>query len=178
MQEICINLDNLKDSELYVEEYICLQMINEGIQPESFKFSDRAMLQALSDNLWIKPTDDGWELRSKAIDLFKSRTSINFDEFWEAFPSCTPSGRPLRASSKEWAGKLTRDYTTCKKKYLSKIKTLDSHNKIIQIVKARVTSKDYEFMNNMETYINQEKWQQDVKYLTYKPIIGKTNEMS
>ena len=165
MQEICINLDNLKDSELYVEEYICLQMINEGIQPESFKFSDTSMLQALSDNLWIKPTDDGWELRSKAIDLFKSRTSINFDEFWTAFPYTTPNGRVLRAENKEWAGKPTRDYLVCKKKYLAKVKNPEAHNLIVRIIQARVDSGDYNYINNMETYINQEVWQKDIKYL-------------
>jgi hypothetical protein len=179
--ELMIDLDNLKKSGIFTEEFILLQMINEGVNYKEYSFGlDTTLtLKRLEQFMWIKATEDGYILRDKGRQLFEKKNSdINFDEFWDVFPSSTPSGRPLRASSKEWAGKPTRDYVTCKKKYLSKIKTVESHNKIVQIVKARVSSKDYEFMNNMETYINQEKWQQDVKYLTYQPIVGKTNEMS
>ena len=181
--ELVIDLDNLKKSGIFVHEFLLLSLINEGLNPEEYGLIQGHQLlidyNVLEQNMYIKSTEDGYILRDKGRQLFEKKNSdINFDEFWDVFPSSTPSGRPLRASSKEWAGKPTRDYVTCKKKYLSKIKTLESHNKIVQIVKARVSSKDYEFMNNMETYINQEKWQQDVKYLTYQPIVGKTNEMS
>lgn len=181
--ELVIDLDNLKKSNIFVEEYLYLQLIHEGLNPLDFNWSvGKAVitdLELLEQNLWIKKVDEGYILRDKGRQLFEKKNSdINFDEFWDVFPSSTPSGRPLRASSKEWAGKPTRDYVTCKKKYLSKITTVESHNKIVKIIKARVSSKDYEFMNNMETYINQEKWQQDVKYLTHQPIVGKTNEMS
>lgn len=181
--ELVIDLDNLKKSSIFAPEYIILQMLNEGINPLDFDWGYGSPinmdLHLLEQNLWIKKVEEGYILRDKGRQLFEKKNSnINFDEFWDVFPSSTPSGRPLRASSKEWGGKPTRDYITCKKKYLSKITTVESHNKIVQIVKARVSSKDYEFMNNMETYINQEKWQQDVKYLTHQPIVGKTNEMS
>ena len=181
--ELVIDLDNLKKSNIFVEEYLYLQLIHEGLNPLDFNWSFGsgiiADLDLLEQNLWIKKVEEGYILRDKGRQLFEKKNSdINFYEFWDVFPSSTPSGRPLRASSKEWGGKPTRDYITCKKKYLSKITTVESHNKIVQIVKAKVSSKDYEFMNNMETYINQEKWQQDVKYLTHQPIVGKTNEMS
>lgn len=181
--ELVINLEDLKKQPIFVTEYIVLKMINEGINPLDFDWGYGSPidmeLHLLEQNLWIKKVEEGYILRDKGRQLFEKKNSdINFDEFWDVFPSSTPSGRPLRASSKEWGGKPTRDYITCKKKYLSKITTVESHNKIVQIVKARVSSKDYEFMNNMETYINQEKWQQDVKYLTHQPIVGKTNEMS
>ena len=178
--ELVIDLDNLKKSSIFAPEYIMLQMINEGINPLDFDWGYGSPinmdLHLLEQNLWIKKVEEGYILRDKGRQLFEKKNSnINFDEFWDVFPS---HDRPVRASSKEWGGKPTRDYITCKKKYLSKITTVESHNKIVQIVKARVSSKDYEFMNNMETYINQEKWQQDVKYLTHQPIVGKTNEMS
>ena len=174
-----IELNDVKTSKLYFEEYLILALINEGENPNNFNWLISDILEVLEQNLWIKKVEEGYILRDKGRQLFEKKNSnINFDEFWDVFPSSTPSGRPLRASSKEWGGKPTRDYMPCKEKYLSKITAAESHNKIVQIVKARVSSKDYEFMNNMETYINQEKWQQDVKYLTHQPIMGKTNEMS
>jgi hypothetical protein len=177
--EIIIDLENLQKSGLHTEEYIVLQAINEGIDIDKLPFINKdIILEVLDHNLWIKRTEDGFELRGKARELFEPKmTLINFDEFWEVFPVTTPSGRVLRAANKESRGKLTRDYDVCRKKYLAKVKNKDLHAEIIEIVKARVFSKDYEYINNIETYINKQKWQQDIKYLSFKPLVGRTNEM-
>lgn len=176
--ELTIDLKKLKETIMFVEDFFVLALINAGENPLDYLISD-GCVRNLELEMWIKSTDEGYELRGKARELFESKQSlINFDEFWDVFPSTTPSGRPLRANTKEWGGKPTRDYTICKKKYLSKVKTPESHNQIVKIVKARIDAKDYEFINNMETYINQEKWQQDVKYLTNKPLVGRIGEMS
>lgn len=166
--ELTINFDILKKSGLFVEEFIFLQMVKEGKYniEDVPNWADPLMEETLERNLWVRSTEEGYELRGKARELFEQfEPKINFDEFWDAFPSSTPKGRPLRAGSKEWGGNPTRDYTVCKKKYLAKVKNIPTHNKIVAVVKARVATGDYEFMNNMETYINQQKWQQDVKYL-------------
>ena len=178
-----INLKSFLDSKLTIVEFFILALINEGEQLDKYiepdKLVDSLTLNSLVSNLWIKKTEDGWRLRSKAKKYFEQHNpDVNFDEFWDIFPITTPSGRILRASSKVWRNAPTRDYEVCKKKYLSKVKDVESHNKIISIIKARIESKDYEYMNNMETYINQSKWQQDVKYLSIKPQTGKINELS
>ena len=96
-----------------------------------------------------------------------NKLSINFDEFWDVFPSSTRSGRPLRAVNKANSqGKPTRDYEVCKKKYLSKVKNEELHKLIVSIIKKKVELNDYEYINNMETYINQCKWERDQAILS------------
>ena len=161
-----IDLDNLKKSHEFIENYVFMQMIYEGIDVEDYNWSDYSELKyELQDSGYIKILEDSIEPRQKLIDLFETKNNINFDEFWNVFPASTISGRPLRAANKEFGGKLTRDYEVCKKKYLSKVKTEKLHHQVVDIVAARVASNDIEYMNNMETYINQEKWQVDAKYL-------------
>lgn len=175
-----IDLKTLKESGLFVDEFIFLALINEGEDPlmDGYHWPS-GIMERLESNMWVKYCEDTIELRAKGRELFENKNStINFDEFWDVFPVTTPSGRVLRAAGKEWRGEPTRDYVVCRKKYLTKVKTEEAHKKIIQIIQARVTSKDYEYMNNMETYINQSKWQQDVKYLNIKPQVGKVNELS
>ena len=182
MNELIIDLDKLKKSSLFIEEYICLQLIFEGHNPESFDWVGKDTIKALSDNLWIKHTEgEEYQLRQKGRDLFdKPNNLINFDDFWLVFPSSTSDGRVLRSRNSTWQGALTKDYIVCKKKYLSKVKSKEVHDKIIAIVKARAESGDTKYMSNMETYINAENWTKDVKYLSFKPVPkpGTINEMS
>jgi hypothetical protein len=168
MAEIRIDLDKLKKSALFIEEYLCLQFVFEGINPEQFNWTDKNTIRILSDNLWIKHTEGGeYQLRQKGRDLFQEKLSqINFDEFWNVFPSSTSDGRVLRSRNHVWQDALTRDYVICKKKYLSKIKSKEVHDKIVAIVKTRAESGDTKFMANIETYINGENWTKDEKYLT------------
>ncbi len=162
-----MELNDFKNSDLFVEELLLMKLINEGEDVGAYKFfsNKETILNSLEANLFVKKTENGYELRSKGRELFGNKSDINFDEFWEAFPAHTPDGRILRASSKKWHGKETRDYTTCKQKYLSKVKNKEIHNEIVRIITARVNSGDYKYINNIETYINQQCWQKDVKYL-------------
>lgn len=166
MEILQLDLKQYRGSGLFFEEYICLLLIYHGINPELYIFQDTHLFSNLSEEGYIKKIEGRWQLRGKAEEIFEnSEESINFDEFWDAFPATTPKGRALRAANKLWTGIYTKDYVVCKKKYLSKVKSKASHDKIVQIVKSRVDSGDYEYMNNMETYINQEVWQRDIKYL-------------
>lgn len=167
MNELIIDLDKLKKSSLFIEEYICLQLIFEGHNPESFDWVGKDTIKALSDNLWIKHTEgEEYQLRQKGRDLFdKPNNSINFDEIWEIFPITTRTGRTLRAANKEFSGKPTKDYITCRTKYLSKVKNIEIHNKIVSIIKGRIAANDYEYINGLEVYINKNGWEKDVKYL-------------
>ena len=152
MQVVEIDLDKLRSSGLYVEDFIILKLISEGVNPDSLNWFNCVSgglkkcpyCAALEQNLWIKPTDSGYELRQKGRDLFvDSESLINFDELWEVSPSQTRTGRPLRAATKEFHNKVTKDYETCKKKYLSKVKSLELHNNIVSIVKA-IVYRDWE----------------------------------
>lgn len=103
---------------------------------------------------------------------------INFDEFWDAFPATTRTGRVLRAVNKmNNQGKPTRDYEVCKKKYLAKVKSEEVHKRIVSIIKARVASGDYEYINGIEIYINQSKWERDEVYLRKGKTTSSINKM-
>ena len=92
--ELVIDLDNLKKSNIFVEEYLYLQLINEGFNPLDFNWSvGKAVitdLELLEQNLWIKKVEEGYILRDKGRQLFESSTStITFDEFWENYHRIT-----------------------------------------------------------------------------------------
>jgi hypothetical protein len=185
MSNVMLNIDfsNWDESKISISNFIILAILHDAnevlidklkAQPHDFY---KIQIEVLEQQGYIKLVKDVPILREKAVAIFGTTDKqINFDEFWEAFPTTTPSGRLLRAVSKEWGGKLTRDYSICRTKYLKKIKVPAFHDKIVSALKARVKSGDYEYMNNIETYINQEKWQQDVKYL--KVTSTDINEMS
>ena len=92
--ELVIDLDNLKKSNIFVEEYLYLQLINEGFNPLDFNWSvGKAVitdLELLEQNLWIKKVEEGYILRDKGKQLFESSIStITFDEFWENYHRIT-----------------------------------------------------------------------------------------
>ncbi len=161
-----------------IENYILLNIVLQ--QPENIPeifldFKEKFLsLQAFG---YVKILNDGVEIRQAGKEFLGHSEEIDFDEFWNAFPVSTPSGRPLRAANKEWNGTLTRDYTVCKKKYLSKVKKIHVHNVIVKTVKGRVASGNYEYMNNMETYINQEKWQVDFPKYYKKESTGTNSKL-
>ena len=169
--ELKIDLDNLKRSVTFVEEMLVLSLINEDIDLSIYQWYNynnlHTIITGLEQNLWIKKIDDNkYILRDKGRQLFEAKESeVNFDEFFEAFPATTSDGRVLRSANKVFRGALTRDYVVCKKKYLSKVKSKEVHDEIVSIIKARVASGDTKYMQNLETYLNQESWSKDVKYL-------------
>ncbi len=159
---ISIDIYNFKSSRLSIEEYFLLAIAvysSDDIPVVFDRFKE--VYLPLQEKGLVKILEDSVEIRQAGTDLMGLTEQVNFDEFWEAFPVSTPSGRPLRPANKEWRGDLTRDYRVCKKKYLSKVKNKHTHEAILQTVKGRVASGDYEYINNLETYINQQKWQTD-----------------
>lgn len=75
--ELKINLDISKKVSIFAEELILLALINEGINPREISwFCDGDilyLLNQLEQNLWIKPTEDGYILREKGKQLFESK---------------------------------------------------------------------------------------------------------
>lgn len=165
MKNLIIDLEHFEESKLSLDLYIPLQIIIE-ISSTNNSLPSWINLKFFEKLGWIKIDEEGIpQPRQILIDLFKNESNINFDDFWNIFPARTKGGRILRAAEKEFHGSFTRDYTICKKKYLSKIKSAETHERAINAITARVHSGDIEYLNNMETYINQSKWESDAQLI-------------
>ena len=68
-----IDLKALKKSGLFVDDFFILALINEGENPEDYELPHKDMMMLLEENLWIKRLEEGWELRSKAKELFENK---------------------------------------------------------------------------------------------------------
>lgn len=169
---------NIKKSELLkhslsVEEYLILMLLYEkDIETLKELYTELPELSKIENSNYIRINGKTWNdviITSKTIAIFSTKgENINFDEFWDNFPSETPSGRCLRPKNKMWANELTKDYVEAKKKYLSFVKTIENHKTIVSILveKSKIAAKaDKEYENNILSYINQKKWQKDSKYL-------------
>src|SRR5574344_433808 len=73
--ELVIDLWKLKKSGIFTEEFILLQMINEGVNYKEYSFGlDTTLtLKRLEQFMWIKATEDGYILRDKGRQLFESK---------------------------------------------------------------------------------------------------------
>ena len=170
---LTLDLDKWNHKELSLEEFTILNIYNTNSHILISKLKDsnsllQDKLKKLEKDGWLKIIESAVVLREKTLSMFSEQSNIDFDEFWNAFPKKTPNGRPLRASNKIISGLMTRDYRVCSKKYLSVVKDNKLHKEIVKIiqVKNRILPDDKKnFENNMETYINQRKWEQDVIYL-------------
>jgi len=131
--------------------------------------NDPIMLKTLEREGYIKIIGESLDfvLRQDAIDMFEGREVLEkqFDEFFEAFPIKTPDGRMLRAATKN-----SENYKRARNKYIAKVKKAKDHEFVMKVLRARVESGDIKYMNNIETYINQKRWEIDAsKYLTEDP---------
>lgn len=176
MDEININLIQLLKLNLNVNEYLTLlklRYISENIQ---FPFiSAQSHLDSLSAKGFLDVNGDSLILTAKGAKVFKTSSNIkisesDFEQFFDLYPSKTPSGRRLRSSAKSGGG-YTRDFEVCYRKYSAVVKDLLMHESIMQATKNLIY--DYrrrgssEYMQNLETYINQRTWE---KYLDMSPI--------
>ena len=86
-----IDLKMLKKSGLYLEEFVTLALINEGVDLEEYLDAiDMIVVKDLENELWIKRIDSGYELRGKARELFESKKEgITFEEFWNKYHTIT-----------------------------------------------------------------------------------------
>ncbi len=170
-----IEVDIKAPSDLSLGAFLVLQVIDnidtdtllDEKLPISIYTTNKKILNELEDNDYIRVTIDGIIVTDKCN--FNKNSKINFDEFWDNFPEKTPNGRSLRTANKKWGDDYTKDFVEAKKKYIAAIKNIDSHNKVIKVLKAKknnasIEDKNYE--NGILVYINQRKWQRDVKYLT------------
>lgn len=93
MTELVINLKKLKESDIFVEEYLLLALIYNGEDISSYKFINGEMehlLLALEDEMWVSKVDGEYVLRSKALALFEEeKSTVTFEEFWNKYHEVT-----------------------------------------------------------------------------------------
>lgn len=69
-----IDLKALKESGLFVDEFVFLALINEGEDPLGGDYHwPSGILERMENNMWIKYCEDSIELRSKAKELFENK---------------------------------------------------------------------------------------------------------
>jgi len=117
-----LNLDKFKKSQLFLEEFVILALINEGEDVEAIKFNGdlKLILSTLEQELWITKSSEGYELRGKGRELFES--AKNKDDITEILEYLnTKAGKKFsttsQANRKFIAGRLSSGYTIedCKK---------------------------------------------------------------
>lgn len=67
--ELTIDLKSLQKSELHIEEFVILALINAGEDINSYPCYEITLI-ALEENMYLKSTEEGYELRGKGRELF------------------------------------------------------------------------------------------------------------
>jgi hypothetical protein len=110
-----INLKKLQKLQLFVEDYLFLQMIFEDINPLDFNWVNSPRITQLESEDYIKVIGSQIIARQKTIDLFKN---TEIDCSWiEEFRNLWPPG--VNSTGQAWKG----DKQDCIKKMRNFIKT-------------------------------------------------------
>jgi hypothetical protein len=153
-----LDLKTIKAYGLSITEYLYLfQLYLNYKEVTSIYFKHDDPLLAEVNNLflneWIVSSKD---LSNKGLGLFESEEDM-FDIFYNTFPQRVPSGRPLRTMDlNSKAAKVTH------KKWIKEVNKSE-RKKVINILKKQIdfmTSKgNLEFLNNIDTWLNQHIWE-------------------
>lgn len=160
-KRIVINIDELP-LDLSPVDYVILHClyhnININILPQE--------LNRLEENRYIKLTDS-IEIREKAKELFEPKQDNEFRLFLEVFntyPIKTYTGRRLRPTKLD-----SKETLEIFKKYKAKVLDKKIHRNVVQYLdnelKERKKSNSLEFMHEMITWVNGEKWD---RYATFE----------
>ena len=103
--ELTIDLKLLKKSGLFLEEFIIMALINSGENIEEYHYS-KHILQNLEDNMYIKLSENNWLLRGKGRELFESKASVTFEEFWNHYHTVTHLAKTDRAAAEKYWKRL------------------------------------------------------------------------
>jgi hypothetical protein len=176
MEEISINLIQLLKLNLTINEYLTLLKLRLIGDEISLPFSSsEIVIKSLISKGYLLERSDTITLSDKSEKIFKNVEFVvsekDFEDFYNMYPPKTLGGRRLRSSARLGSGVPTRDFSICYKKYKSTVRDIDTHSSIIEATKNMLY--DYkrrgsmEFLQNMETYINQKTWE---KYLDLSPL--------
>ena len=103
--ELIIDLKLLKKSGLFLEEFVIMALINSGENIEEYHYS-KHILQNLEDNMYIKLSENNWLLRGKGRELFESKASVAFEEFWNHYHTVTHLAKTDRAAAEKYWKRL------------------------------------------------------------------------
>ena len=103
--ELIIDLKLLKKSGLFLEEFVIMALINSGENIEEYHYS-KHILQNLEDNMYIKLSENNWLLRGKGRELFESKASVTFEEFWNHYHTVTHLAKTDRAAAEKYWKRL------------------------------------------------------------------------
>lgn len=103
--ELIIDLKLLKKSGLFLEEFVIMALINSGENIEEYHYS-KHILQNLEDNMYIKLSENNWLLRGKGRELFESKASVTFEEFWNHYHTVTYLAKTDRAAAEKYWKRL------------------------------------------------------------------------
>lgn len=97
-----IDIKKLKESELFVEEFLLLLFIHNELNFEEFKWwyiPVKGTLSTLEENLWIKKVEDGYVLRDRGRKLFENEETTTFEQFWEHYHVITKLPKTDKAAA-------------------------------------------------------------------------------
>lgn len=178
----CLN-NNQISADLYILLFCKYHKCKAPKIITDYWFDDNIALNHLQDNQFIKITGENeFELKQKAIDLFKSSDSNkNWLEFLGKFPAKVPAQnggtRALKISNPDSKGNIN-----IKKKYIALIKNKPNlHNQIIKVLEAelkmRRESSNLQYMHNMDTWLNQADYDKYM-YLINEDSLPNENKVS
>ena len=173
-----LNLDKFKKSQLFLEEFVILALINEGEDVEAMKFNGdlKLILSTLEQELWITKSSEGYELRGKGRELFESTSSSQAIEVLEYFnkkyKEMSPTSRgykPSKSNLQEINGRLKDKYT------------IDDLKSVIDVMYKHWKNTSQEMYFRPETLFNTKKFQTYINLADREKAKnssnGKINEM-
>jgi len=161
-KHITIDLNQLIELKLTANQFVYLAVLyDQGYKVANIlaKLNRQEKEYLISEDYIYEDLFGNIGMHDKSIKLFAGNEDFDtlFEELYKAFPRKVPDGgggfRVLRADSLD-----SKDAKTCKKKYFDIIKgDVKLHKRILQALetekRARKTS--MQFMNNLETWLNQ-----------------------
>jgi len=151
---ITINEESIPE-DLTILEYFILYCLFHKIPCEPYP----QYLESLNTKRYVR-FGDNLELREKTIDLFVVKEDKALTQFLEVFnnyPIKTYSGRRLRPVKIE-----SKEFQELFKKYKAKVISQNKHQEVLKCLdnelRERKKSNSLEYMHEMVTWINGEKW--------------------
>ena len=167
------DISSMLKSGLDLERYILLKLlyneetkaIEEFTEACNISTSDFKILESLD---FIKIVEQDIIFLDKTKQLFTNTEKYDFSELYTAYPVKTISGRVLRTVDID-----TELYKSSLKKYKSKVKTKEKHDKIVSIVKKylEVAPKDnLNYLRAIDAFINNSEWEKMEAFLLTNKI--------
>lgn len=151
-----LNLDKFKNSQLFLEEFVILALINEGEDVEAMKFNGnlKLILSTLEQELWITRGSEGYELRGKGRELFQNTSS---SEALEVLEYLNKKFKEIKPRARGYSPvKSNLQYINARLKEKNTVEDLKS---VIDVMCSKWKNTPYEDYIRPETLFNDKKFQ-------------------